>query len=449
MTTTPAPVPLRRVAAASCAGTTIEFYDFFIYGTAAALVFPKVFFPALGSTAGTVASFATFAVAFFARPVGAIVFGHYGDRIGRKKTLISTLLLMGIATVLIGLLPGAETIGVAAPLILVFLRFCQGFAVGGEWAGATLLTAEYAPKEKRGLYGVFPQLGPAIAFALSSGTFLVTGLVMGDTDDAFLTYGWRIPFLLSILLVGVGLWVRLSIEETPAFAEARRRAAAEATALDRSKRLPFLEAVRAQPREVLLSAGALSMLFAFFYMGTAYLTAYGTNPQGAALDRPVVLGIGIAAAVVFGLATVAAGMLSDRFGRRAVIRTSCVAGIVWALALFPLLDTGSATAFAIGLCGTLVIFAVAYGTAGSYLPELFSARHRYTGAGLGYNLAGVLGGAIPPLVAPGLAAAYGSIAIGVMLSLIGVISLVCVSLLHETRNVALEHERPATAPTTV
>ncbi|MBW0117042.1 MFS transporter [Pseudonocardia abyssalis] len=443
-TTGSPPVPLRRVAAASCAGTTIEFYDFFIYGTAAALVFPKVFFPALGSTAGIVASFATFAVAFFARPVGAIVFGHYGDRIGRKRTLISTLLLMGIATVLIGLLPGAETIGVAAPIILVVLRFAQGFAVGGEWAGATLLTAEYAPKEKRGLYGVFPQLGPAIAFALSSATFLITGLVMGDTDEAFLSYGWRIPFLLSILLVGVGLWVRLSIEETPAFKELQQRAQADAASPDRSRRLPFLDAVRAQPREVLLSAGALAMLFAFFYMGTAYLTSYGTNPDGAALARPVVLGIGIVVAVVFGIATVVAGVLSDRFGRRNVIRTSCVAGILWALVLFPLLDTGTATAFAIGLSVTMVIFAIAYGPAGSYLPELFAARYRYTGAGLGYNLAGVLGGAIPPLLAAGLAASFGSFAIGVMLSLIGVLSLVCVSLLPETRNRALEHEQTET-----
>ncbi|MEV1292262.1 MFS transporter [Pseudonocardia sp. NPDC049635] len=438
------PVPLRRVAAASCAGTTIEFYDFFIYGTAAALVFPTVFFPALGATAGTVASFATFAVAFFARPVGAVVFGHYGDRIGRKRTLISTLLLMGIATVLIGLLPPAETIGVAAPLILVFLRFCQGFAVGGEWAGATLLTAEYAPKEKRGFYGVFPQLGPAIAFALSSGTFLITGLVMGDDDDAFLTYGWRIPFILSIALVGVGLWVRLSIEETPAFTDAQARARAQAATLDRSKRLPFLEAVRAQPREVLLSAGALTMLFAFFYMGTAYLTAYGTDPDGAALERPVVLGLGIGASVVFGAGIVISGILSDRFGRRNVIRVSCIAGIVWALALFPVLDIGTPLAFGIGLSVTLVIFSVSYGPAGSYLPELFAAKHRYTGAGLGYNLAGVLGGAVPPLLAPGLAASFGSIAIGVMLSITAVISLVSVSLLRETRNRALEHETEST-----
>jgi metabolite-proton symporter len=437
------PVPLRRVAVASCAGTTIEFYDFFIYGTAAALVFPRVFFPALGATAGTVASFATFAVAFLARPVGAIVFGHYGDRIGRKRTLISTLLLMGIATVLIGLLPDAETIGVAAPLILVLLRIAQGVAVGGEWAGATLLTAEYAPKEKRGLYGVFPQIGPAIAFALSSGTFLVTGLVMGDTDEAFLSYGWRIPFLVSIVLVGVGLYVRLSIEETPAFREAQARATAAATSLDRSKRLPFLEVVRAQPREVLLAAGSLAMLFAFFYMGTAYLTSYGTNPDGAALSRPVVLSLGIAAAVLFATATVIAGVLSDRFGRRTVIRTACVAGSIWALALFPLLDTGSATAFAIGLSVTMVIFAIGYGPAGSYLPELFAAEHRYTGAGLGYNLAGILGGAVPPLLAPALVGSYGSFAIGVMLSLIGLLSLICVTALPETRQRALEHEPPA------
>jgi metabolite-proton symporter len=434
------PLSVRRVAIASCVGTTIEFYDFFIYGTAAALVFPTVFFPALGPAAGTVASFGTFAVAFFARPVGAVLFGHFGDRLGRKRTLISTLLLMGIATVLIGLLPGADTIGVAAPIILVVLRFAQGFAVGGEWAGATLLTAEYAPKEKRGLYGVFPQLGPAFAFALSSGTFLITGLVMGDTDEAFLSYGWRIPFLLSILLVGVGLYVRLSIEETPAF----KAAQAEAP-LNRPKRLPFLEVLKSQPREVLLAAGALTMLFAFFYTGTAYLTSYGTDPEGAALSRPVVLGIGIVAAIVFGIATAVAGVLSDRFGRRKVIMASCALGVVWALVLFPLLDTGSPVAFAIGLTVTLMIFAIAYGPAGSFLPELFAPRHRYTGAGLGYNLAGVLGGAVPPLLAPSLVAAYGSIAIGVMLSVLGVLSLVCTVALEETRGLALEHERGVAA----
>ncbi|MGP3919226.1 MFS transporter [Nonomuraea sp. 10N515B] len=434
-------ISLRRVAIASCAGTTIEFYDFFIYGTAAALVFPKVFFPALGPAAGTVASFATFAVAFFARPVGAILFGHYGDRLGRKRTLISTLLLMGIATVLIGLLPSAETIGVAAPIILVLLRIAQGFAVGGEWAGATLLAAEYAPKDKRGLYGVFPQLGPAFAFALSSATFLTTSLVMGDSDEAFLAYGWRIPFLLSILLVGVGLYVRLSIEETPAF-----KAAQAAVPAQQPRRLPFLEALRSQPREVLLSAGSLTMLFTFFYMGTAYLTSYGTNPQGAGLSRPVVLSIGIAAAVAFGIATVLAGVLSDRYGRRKVIMAACAVGIVWGLALFPLVDTGASVAFAAGLAVTLLIVGIAYGPAGSFLPELFAPRHRYTGAGLGYNIAGVLGGAVPPLLAPGLSASFGGIGIGVMLSALAVLSLVCTFALTETRGVAMAHEQAGQPP---
>jgi metabolite-proton symporter len=431
-------VSLRRVAIASCAGTTIEFYDFFIYGTAAALVFPTVFFPALGPAAGTVASFATFAVAFFARPVGAVLFGHYGDRFGRKTTLISTLLLMGIATILIGLLPGAQTIGVAAPIILVLLRFAQGFAVGGEWAGATVLAAEYAPRHKRGLYGVFPQLGPAIAFALASATFLTTSLVMGDDDQDFLIYGWRIPFLASFLLVGIGLYVRLGIEETPVFKATQ--AATQPT------RLPFVEALRRQPRQVLLAAGSLTMLFAFFYIGTAYLTSYGTSPQGAGLPRPVVLGIGIAAAVVFGIATVLAGVLSDRFGRRKIIITSCVVGIVWGLALFPLLDTGTSVAFAIGLAVTLMIVGIAYGPAGSFLPELFSPRHRYTGAGLAYNIAGVFGGAVPPLLAPGLAASVGGIGIGLMLSVLGVLSLVCTFALTETRGVAMTHEQTGQPP---
>jgi metabolite-proton symporter len=424
---------VRRVAVASCIGTTIEFYDFFIYGTAAALVFPTVFFPALGSTAGTVASFATFAVAFFARPVGAMLFGHYGDRIGRKKTLVSTLLLMGISTLLIGLLPSAETIGVAAPLILVLLRFAQGFAVGGEWAGATLLTAEYAPPGKRGLYAMFPQLGPAIAFILSSGTFLVTGAVLGDTNDAFLNWGWRVPFLFSIVLVGIGLYMRLAIEETPVF---RANQAERANQADQpAQKLPFADAWRYQSKEILLSAGALATLFAFFYLGTAFLTSYGTKTLG--FSRPFVLSVGIASAVVFGAAIVVSALYSDRIGRRKVIMGSCVAALVWALALFPILDTGTPAAFVIGMFGTLAIFGVAYGPCGALLPEMFATRYRYTGAGLGYNLAGVLGGAIPPLIAAPLAASFGGIAIGVMLAALAVLSFFCTRALVETKDLAL------------
>ncbi|MFF3227004.1 MFS transporter [Nocardia suismassiliense] len=430
-TVTTSRTSVRRVAIASCIGTTIEFYDFFIYGTAAALVFPKVFFPALGSTAGTVASFATFAVAFVARPVGAMVFGHFGDRIGRKKTLVSTLLLMGVSTLLIGLLPGAATIGVAAPLILVLLRFGQGFAVGGEWAGATLLTAEYAPPGKRGLYAMFPQIGPAFAFALSSATFLITGTLFGDTNDDFLNWGWRIPFVFSIVLVGIGLYVRLAIDETPVF-----RANATQRALDpEPARLPFLEAWRFQTKEILLSAGALAILFAFFYMGTAFLTSYGTKTLG--FSRPFVLTVGIAAAVVFGAAIVLSALYSDRLGRRLVIMVSSGLAVVWSLALFPLLDSGSRPAFVISVLTTLAIFGVAYGPCGALLPEMFQTRYRYTGAGLGYNLAGVLGGAIPPLIATPLASAYGSNAIGYMMAGLALLSFFCTKALVETKDRAL------------
>ncbi|QKT12806.1 MFS transporter [Rhodococcus sp. W8901] len=428
---TPPRTGVGRVAIASCIGTTIEFYDFFIYGTAAALVFPTVFFPALGSTAGTVASFATFAVAFIARPVGAMLFGHYGDRIGRKKTLVSTLLLMGISTLLIGLLPGAETIGVAAPIILVLLRFGQGFAVGGEWAGATLLTAEYAPPDKRGLYAMFPQLGPAIAFVLSSSTFLITGAVLGDANEAFLMWGWRVPFVFSIVLVGIGLYMRLAIEETPVFRANQKIDAADAG----PRTLPFLDAWRYQTKEILLSAGALATLFAFFYMGTAFLTSYGTKTLG--FSRPFVLVVGIVAAVVFGAAIVVSALYSDRIGRRRVIMLSCVLAVGWALVLFPLLDSGSPVAFVIGMCVTLAIFGMAYGPCGALLPEMFHTRYRYTGAGLGYNLAGVLGGAVPPLIAAPLASAFGSFAIGLMLAVLGIVSFVCTKALVETKDRAL------------
>ncbi|SNT36997.1 MFS transporter [Rhodococcoides kyotonense] len=428
---TPSTTSVRRVALASCIGTTIEWYDFFIYGTAAALVFPTVFFPALGSVAGTVASFATFAVAFVARPAGAILFGHYGDKIGRKKTLISTLLLMGISTLLIGLLPGAVTIGILAPILLVILRFAQGFAVGGEWAGANLLTAEYAPPGQRGFYAMFPQLGPSLAFILSSGTFLITGAVLGDTNEAFLSWGWRIPFLLSIVLVGIGLFMRLAIEETPVFqAEQARRDRSDTPA--ESRPMPFLDAWRYQKKEIMLAAGALAIVFAFFYMGTAFLTSYASKTLG--FTRPFVLTVGIIAAVAFGAAIIVSALYSDRFGRRKVILASSVLAVIWSLMLFPILDTGSPVAFAVGVSVTLVIFGIAYGPIGALLPEMFDTRYRYTGAGLGYNLAGVLGGAIPPLIATPLAASFGSIAIGVMLAAIGVISVACTLAMKETKN---------------
>ncbi|MBL1076169.1 MHS family MFS transporter [Nocardia sp. 2] len=424
------------MAAASSIGTTIEFYDFFIYGTAAALVFPKVFFPAADPSTATLASFATFAVAFFARPVGAILFGHFGDRIGRKRTLVWTLLIMGFATVAIGLLPGYDSgvfgmfpggIGIWAPVFLVVLRFLQGFAVGGEWAGATLLTAEYAPPGKRGYYAMFPQLGPAFAFFLSSATFLIASRTLGTTSDTFLNYGWRIPFLLSFALVGVGLWVRLAVAETPVFRDRVRD-----TAVPAARSLPFLDAVRYQPREILIAAGALTSLFSLFYTGTAFLTSYGVGTLK--LSRDSILAMGMVAAIVFGLATAASALWSDRVGRRRVIMVSCAAAVPWTLALFPILDLGGPVAFAVGLFGTLAIFGIAYGPAGALLPEMFQARYRYTGAGMGYNLAGILGGALPPLVATKLLAGPGSVWVGVLLATLSVISVACTRLIVETKD---------------
>lgn len=424
---------MTRVAAASTIGSVIEFYDFIIYGTAAALVFPAVFFPALGTAVGTVAAFATFAVAFVARPLGALIFGHYGDRLGRKKTLIVTLLIMGGATFLVGILPDATVIGVAAPIILVTLRFLQGLAVGGEWAGATLMATEHAPSHRRGLWASFPQLGPSLGFALASLTFLITNLTLGDQSEAFVGFAWRIPFIFSAALVLVGLYIRLKVEETPVFRREQERAAARAHT---PRKLPVWDSIRTQPVEILLGGGAAAMLFAFFYISTAFLTSYGTTVLEH--SRPSVLTAGIIAALVFAGGTVLAGILSDRFGRRPVILASLILALPWSLVLFPLLDSGSYGAFVLGLSVTMFIVGGSYGPFGSYLPELFQTRYRYTGAGTAYNLAALLGGGITPLVAAALAATFGGTAIGYLLAGVAVLSLVCAIALRETSGHSLD-----------
>lgn len=424
---------LRRVATASLVGTTIEFYDFFIYGTAAALVFPTVFFPNMTPMLSTVASFATFGVAFLARPLGSIVFGHFGDLLGRKRTLVWTLLMMGIATLFIGLLPGYETgtfgmfengWGVWGPILLVVMRFLQGLAVGGEWAGATLLTAEYAPPGKRGVYAIFPQLGPAIAFFLSSGTFVAVFLIVGETSDAFIDYAWRIPFLLSILLVAVGLYVRIAIQETPSFAKEQERRR-EAAKRGEKRTLPFMDTLRYQWREAVTGGIALSSLFSLFYMGTSYLTAYGVDNLDH--SRTDILMMGMGAAILFGIAIAASAWLSDKVGRSRVIIVSTLLAVVWTPALFWVLDIGTLWSFAIGLTVTMVIFGISYGPAGALLPEMFRVDLRYTGAGFAYNLAAILGGAIPPLIAAPLAEKYGGLGVGLFLAAISVASTIAVT----------------------
>ncbi|TWH10300.1 putative MFS family arabinose efflux permease [Rhodococcus rhodochrous J45] len=422
------PPGMKKVATASFIGTVIEFYDYNIYGVAAALVFPTVFFPALGAVAGTVASFATLGVAFVARPFGSVLFGHFGDRLGRKKTLIVTMMLMGVATLLVGLMPTATQIGVAAPILIVVLRILQGLAAGGEWGGAVLFVSEHAPKAKRGFWAMFPSLGGGGAIILANATFF--GTAVGMSDETFLAWGWRIPFLASILLVAVGLWVRLSIDETPVFAKQIKNHGVART--------PFLDAFKSQPRQVLLATGAAAFTMSLTYIGGTYLTSYGTSILE--LSRPYVLSIAVVGGFSISVAVVLSAMLSDRFGRRRMIMTAACLAIVWTLLLFPLLETRSMLAFAVGVPVTMFISGIATGPLGAFLSELFHTRYRYTATGLSYSLAGMLGGAIPPLIATPIIAAWGGFAFGLVMAGLAALSLICILTVGETKQLDLDRE---------
>lgn len=417
--------PMNKVAIASATGTIIEFYDFAIFGTASALVFSAVFFPSLGQAAGVALALATFGVAFVARPFGSILFGHFGDRIGRKTTLVTTLLVMGGSTVAVGLLPTADTIGVAAPIILVILRILQGLAVGGVWAGASLLTAENAPAGKRGLYGLYPQLGPSVGFILACATFLLLSLLM--TPEKFLAWGWRIPFVASFVLIVIGLFVRLSIQESSSFKEL---AAKGATA-----KFPFAEVLRYEWRSILLAAGSTTSVFALFYLGTTYLTAFGASSMH--LPQSTILSLNVIGGAAFAATTILGAIASDRMGRKRVILIGNLASIAASLAVFPILIAGTSLAFLIGLVVVMAAGGIAYGPLASYLPELFRTQHRYTGAGFAYNLSVLFGAALTPLIATMLLESFGSFAIGIYLAFVSIISLLCLLGTSETRQATM------------
>ncbi|MDP7733305.1 MFS transporter [Mycobacterium paragordonae] len=418
---------MRRVALACLVGSAVEYYDFFIYGTAAALVFPTVFYPNLSPAMATVASMGTFATAFLSRPLGAAVFGHFGDRLGRKRTLVATLLIMALSTVTVGLVPGSATVGAAAPLILITLRLLQGFAVGGEWAGSALLSAETAPAGQRGRYGMFTVIGGGIALLLTSLTFLGVNFTIGEGSSAFMTWGWRIPFLFSGILIAIALYVRLNIKETPVFAQ---RATETVTATT-----PFAEVLRLQRREIGLAAGCVLGCFGLVYLASTYLTAYAHTHLG--YSRNVILLIG----ALGGLTCIASAMLTsvlcDRFGRRRVILVCWSVGVPWALLVMPLIDSGSVTMFAVAIAGLFAVDGAVFGPVTSFVPELFPTRYRYTGTALSINLAGVLGGAVPPLIAGPLLSDYGSWAIGLMMATLALISLASTYLLPETNGAVL------------
>ncbi|MEU1385288.1 MULTISPECIES: MFS transporter [unclassified Nonomuraea] len=415
-----------RIAMASLMGTAIEFYDFYIYGTAAALVLNTAFFPGMDPVAGRLAAFSTFAVAFVSRPLGSALFGHWGDRVGRKSMLVVSLLVMGLSTVAIGLLPGYAAIGVAAPVLLVLLRFTQGVGLGGEWGGAALLATEHAPPGRRGLYAMFPQLGPAAGFIVANGLFLILGETL--TDEQFGGWGWRLPFVASLLLVVVGLYVRLRISETPVF-----RAALDQR---RIAKVPFAGLMRHQWRRVLLAAGAMTVAYTLFYTATTYCLSYGTATLG--IPKTTMLTLTMVGVLFMAAGTVVSALVSDRLGRRRTLLTGTAVAVAWGLVMFPLMETGSVVLAGVALAGALGLMGLIFGPMGAYLPELFRTEFRYSGASVAYSLGGVLGGAVPPLIATSLqTSGLGVMGVGLYVSAMALLSLLCLLALPETGDISL------------
>jgi metabolite-proton symporter len=389
-----------RVLFASLVGTTIEFFDFYIYATAAVLVFPKLFFPAGDAASATLQSLATFALAFFARPVGSAVFGHFGDRVGRKATLVAALLTMGLSTVLIGALPTYDAIGFAAPLLLALCRFGQGLGLGGEWGGAVLLATENAPPGKQAWYGMFPQLGAPLGFICSTGIFLLLTELLTDTQ--FFVWGWRVPFLASALLVFVGLYVRLRLTETPAFQRAIEN--------NERVRLPVLTVVTEYPGTLVLGTLAATATFVLFYLMTVFSLSWGTTALG--YPRRTFLILQMIGVVFFGLTIPLSALMADRRGNRTVLIGATLAIIVFGFVLAPLFGSGNTWGVLCYLALGLALMGLTYGPLGTALAELFPTSVRYTGASLTFNLAGIVGASLAPYAATWLAGRYGLSAVG-------------------------------------
>jgi metabolite-proton symporter len=385
---------LRKVVTASFIGTTIEWYDFFLYGTAAALVFDKLFFPTAGPLMGTLAALGTYAVGFAARPLGGVVFGHFGDRAGRKSMLVLSLLIMGLATFLVGCLPTYASVGVLAPILLVVLRFAQGIGVGGEWGGAVLMSVEYAPKGRRGLFGSFPQMGVPAGLALSTAVFTI--LQNATTESQFTAWGWRVPFLISIVLVGVGLFIRLRIMESPAFREIQE------TKTESEK--PIVDLVKTHKRDVLTAMGMRIAENGIFYVLTVFVLAYGEKTLK--LDKNTML-TGVIIAALLGLVTIPLyGWLSDRVGRRRLYLAGATFGLLFSFPFFTMVDTKQPVLIWLAIVlGINIGHDLMYGPQGAYFSELFGTRVRYTGASVGYQLASVFAGGFAPLIAVALLAA--------------------------------------------
>jgi metabolite-proton symporter len=406
-----------HIAFASFIGTAIEFYDFYIYAMAAALVIGQVFFPDSDPAVQSINAFLTFGIAFIARPFGAVLFGHFGDKVGRKATLAASLLTMGISTLLIGLLPDYATIGIAAPILLCVLRFGQGIGLGGEWGGAALLATEHAPEGKRSWFGMFPQLGPSVGFLLATLSFL--GLSLFLTDAQFKAWGWRLPFIASALLVGVGLYVRFKLAETPAFSMA--------LAHKKTHHLPVKSLLQHHVRPVLLGAFAMIVCYNLFYTATVFCLSYGTRELG--ISRTQFLGMLCVAILFMTLATPISAWLSDRFGQRVILLVSTAFAVLVGFTLDPLMATGSIVQITLFLSLALFLMGATFAPMGAFLPEQFPVVLRYTGAGLAYQLGGILGASFAPTISQVLVNHGGLFWVGLYMSLTALISFIAVLIL--------------------
>jgi MHS family shikimate/dehydroshikimate transporter-like MFS transporter len=413
-TTAPTRPPMRRVALSVLIGTTIEWYDFQLYGIAAALVIAPLYFPSADPLAGSLLAFTTFAIGFGARPIGGIVLGHFGDRIGRKRMLVLSLTMMGVATFLMGALPTYAQIGVWAPVIMVLLRLVQGFGVGGEWGGAVLTAVEYASPRKRGLFGSLPQIGVPAGLILSTLAFLLVSML---PDEQFKAWGWRIPFLISIVLVVVGLLVRMKLAETPVFEKIRERG--------EEQRAPLVTAVRDYPLQILLAIGSMASTGAYFYIVNTYALSYATSAK--TMDRPALLTAIMVSGVVAVVALPYFGSISERFGRRRMILIGLAAMAVWIYPTILAVDSGNMAAVLGAYIVGAVFFSISYGPQATFIVELFDARVRFSAASTSFQLGVLLGGALAPIIAAALVRSTGTVvSVAVYVCLVSLVSLACV-----------------------
>ncbi|GGO08819.1 MFS transporter [Microbispora rosea subsp. aerata] len=423
MANTP-PARIGKVVGASLIGTTIEWYDFFLYGSAAALVFNKLFFPTEDALTGTLLAFLTYAVGFVARPLGGLVFGHYGDRLGRKRLLVISLLLMGGSTFLIGCLPTYAALGAAAPLLLTALRLVQGFALGGEWGGAVLLVSEHGDPRNRGFWASWPQAGAPGGNLIATGVLALLAAV--QPDDAFLAWGWRIAFLLSGVLVLIGLWIRLSVAESPVFQRALERR-------EPAPKAPIVAVLRHHWRDVLVAMGARMAENVSYYVITAFVLVYGTEAAG--LPKGTVLNAVLIGSAVHFVTIPLWGALSDRLGRRPVYLLGAAGVGLWAFAFFPLIDTKNFALVTVAVTVGLLLHGAMYGPQAAFFSELFATRMRYSGVSIGYQLASIAAGGIAPLIAVALLDAYGSsVPVSVYVVAAAILTMIAVIASRETRD---------------